>query len=205
MAIETNIWIYWFFCAIATSLIISNRKFAYELLSPDSDSPQKDTDYKIALSLGWITTLIAASGYILLTRKYETGAYEIPDLLFFSFSNGMLEQFMFVFWLLLGCYLGKLYAPNNPKLIFTFGYISYAIFSGLIHAFFWTSVLPAHHPVSGIMAVALGLMSFVWMWLFWRYRAIVAIVSMHIVIDFLMIGHLHFTWFEPLQSLLQSS
>lgn len=204
MAIETNIWIYWLLCAIATLLLINNRKFAYTLLSPNLNSPQKDQNYTIALILGWITTLIAATGYILFTRKYETGAYEIPDLLLFSFSNGALEQFMFIFWLLLGCYLGKLYAPNSPKLIFTFGYISYAIFSGLIHAFFWTTVLPRHEPVTVIMAVALSIMSLVWMWLFWRYQAVVAIVAMHIVIDFFMIGHLHFTWFESLQLLIQS-
>ena len=201
MIIETNIWIYWLFCAIAMVLVISNRKFADKLLSPDSNSPQKDKYYRIALILGWITTLIAATGYILFTQKYVTGAYEIPDLLVFSFSNGVLEQFMFIFWLLLGCYLGTLYTPNRPKLIFTFGYISYAIFSGLIHAFFWTTVLPPHEPVSSIMALALSIMSLVWMWLFWRYRAITAIIAMHIVIDFIMIGHLHFDWFQSWQSL----
>lgn len=199
MAIETNIWIYWLFCAIAMLLVLVNRKFAVPLLSPNFNSLQKDKNYTIALTLGWITTLLAATGYLLLTRKYETGSYEIPDLLLFAFSNGILEQFMFIFWLLLGCYVGKRYAPNSPKLIFTFGYISYAIFSGLIHAFFWTTVLPRHEPVSAIMAVALSIMSLVWMWLFWRYRAITAIIAMHIVIDFLMIGHLHFNWFESLQ------
>lgn len=199
MAIEINIWIYWGCCAIATLWLISNQKFADTLLSPALNSPQKEQNKTIFLILGWITTLLAATGYILFTHKYETGVYKIPDLLVFAFSNGVLEQFMFIFWLLLGCYLGKLYAPNSPKLIFTFGYISYAIFSGLIHAFFWTTVLPPHEPVSAIMAVALSIMSLVWMWLFWRYQAVMAIVAMHIVIDFLMIGHLHFSWFESWQ------
>jgi hypothetical protein len=199
MAIETSIWTYWLFCATAMFLIVANRQFAYPLLSPDLDSPQKDKNYIIALVLGWIATLLAATAYILFTRKYETGAYQIPDLLLFAFSNGILEQFMFIFWLLVGCYLGKRYAPNSPKLIFTFGYISYAIFSGLIHAFFWTTVLPSHEPVSAVMAVTLGIMSLIWMWLFWRYQAIVAIVAMHIVIDLLMIGHLNFHWFESIQ------
>ena len=49
------------------------------------------------------------------------------------------------------------------------------------------------------MAVALAAMSLVWMWLAWRYRAIVAIIAMHMAIDFLTAGHLHFTWFEPFQ------
>jgi hypothetical protein len=180
-------------------LRLVTRTLYFRLLSPNFNSLQKDKNYTIALTLGWITTLLAATVYILFTRKYETGAYEIPDLLMFAFSNGVLEQFMFIFWLLLGCYIGKRYAPNSPKLIFTFGYISYAIFSGLIHAFFWTTVLPRHEPVSAIMAVALSIMSLVWMWLFWRYRAVIAIIAMHIVIDFLMIGHLHFNWFESFQ------
>ena len=86
MAIETNIWIYWLFCAIAMLLILTNRKLTVPLLSPNFNSPQKDKNYTIALTLGWITTLLAASGYILLTRKYETGAYEIPDLLCYFFG-----------------------------------------------------------------------------------------------------------------------
>ena len=199
MAIETNIWIYWGFCAIAMLLLIANRKFAYPLLSPVLDSPQKNNNYTVALILGWIATFVAATGYILFTRKYETGDYEVLDIFLFSFFNGTLEQFMFIFWLLIGCYVGKLYAQDSPKLIFTFGYISYAIFSGLVHAFFWTTVLPRHEPVTAIMAVALATMSSVWMWLFWRYRALAAIIAMHIVIDFLMIGHLHFPWFESWQ------
>ena len=133
MAIETNIWIYWLFCAIATIAIVKNREFVEPLLSPSLNSPQKAQNYKISLIVGWIITLMATIAYILFTRKYETGAYEIPDLLVFSVCNGVLEQFMFIFWLLLGCYVGKLYAPNIPKLIFTFGYISHAIFSGIIH------------------------------------------------------------------------
>jgi hypothetical protein len=203
MAIETSIWIYWLFCAIAMLLVIGKREFAYPFLSPDLSSPQKDKHYAIALILGWISTFIAATAYVLFTRKYETGNYKIPDLLVFSFSNGILEQFMFVFWLLLGCYLGKLYAPNSPKLIFTFGYISYAIFSGLIHAFFWVTVLPHHEPVS-LMPVALAVMSLFWMWLFWRYQALLPIIAMHAVIDLFTIGHLNFTWFESLQSSIQS-
>lgn len=59
-------------------------------------------------------------------------------------------------------------------------------------------VLPPHQPVS-LMALALATMSLVWMWLAWRYRAIVAIITMHMAIDFLTTGHLHFTWFEPFQ------
>ena len=205
MAIEINVWIYWLCCAIAMLLIVTQKqKFTIPLLSPQASSSTNGQGYSIALSMGWITTILAAMGYILFTRKHETGDYEIPDLLVFSFSNGILEQFMFMFWLLIGCYLGKLYAPKSPKIIFTFGFIVYAIFSGLIHAFFWTTVLPAHEPVSVFMALVLTMMSWAWMWLFWRYQAVFAIISMHIFIDFFMIGHLHFTWFEPLQAFIQT-
>jgi hypothetical protein len=50
-----------------------------------------------------------------------------------------------------------------------------------------------------VMPVLLLIMSLVWMWLFWRYRTVVAIMAMHMVIDFLTIGHLNFPWFEPHQ------
>jgi hypothetical protein len=49
------------------------------------------------------------------------------------------------------------------------------------------------------MAFILPFMSLFWMWLFWRYQAIVAIIAMHVAIDFLTVGHLHFPWFESIQ------
>jgi chlorophyllide a hydrolase len=199
VAIETIIWIYWLFCLIATILVIANREFAYNLLSPNSELSHKEKGYQLSVILGWVITLLVATGYVLLTRKNETGSYQIWDLLVFSFSNGVLEQFMFIFWFLLGCYIGNLYAKNNPKLIFISGYMSYAVFSGLVHAFFWVKVLPDHEPVTVLMALLLAAMSLIWMWLVWRYRAVLAIIAMHIVIDFIMVGHLHFPWFESFQ------
>ncbi|MDM9383805.1 hypothetical protein QUB80_24275 [Chlorogloeopsis sp. ULAP01] len=199
MAIETSIWIYWLLCLLATILIVANRNFVDKLLSPYSKSFYLDKGYTTFLILGWITTFMASSVYILFTRKYEIGTYEISDLLLFSVMNGVLEQFMFIFWFLLGCYLGHIIVSKNHKLIFLFGYISYFIFSGLIHALFWTKVLPLHQPATVVMISALTTMSLIWMWLAWRYRAVVAIIAMHILIDFLMIGHLHFTWFDSLQ------
>ncbi len=199
MAIETTIWIYWAFCAIATLIVVANRKFAYQLLSPNLESSHKERSYIISLMIGWGATFLAATFYILLTRKYETGSYGLSELLFFSVSNGTLEQFMFIFWFLLGCFVGKFYAANNPKLIFISGYIVYAIFSGLIHAFFWIKVLPYHEPAILVMPLVLSAMSLIWMWLVWRYRAIIMIIAMHIVIDFLTVGHLNFSWFESFQ------
>ena len=202
MAIETNIWIYWFFCAIATFLVISKRSFVYELLSPDSDSSHKKKNYRISLFLGWMLTFLASAIYILFTVKKETGLYELPDLISFSLLNGVLEQFMFIFWFLIGCYLAQQKFPQHSIAIFILGYIGYFIYSGLIHPLFWFQVLPAHEPFTP-MVLILPFMSIFWMWLFWRYRAVIAIVAMHIMIDFLTIGHLHFTWFEPLQSLIR--
>jgi chlorophyllide a hydrolase len=201
VGIETTIWIYWLFCLMAAIVVIANRNFAYQLLSPDSDSFHREKGYTIYLILGWVTTLLASTGYILFTHKYEAGYYQVSDLILFSLFNGFLEQFMFVFWFLLGCYIAKMAAIKNPKLIFTLGYISYAIFSGLIHAFFWFKVLPYHEPAILIMPLLLATMSLLWMWLLWKYRALLAIIFMHIVIDFLTVGHLHFTWFESLQRL----
>jgi chlorophyllide a hydrolase len=153
-------------------------------------------DYYVFLFLGWLTTACAAIAYILFTHKLTGGSYQVSGLIIFSICNGVLEQFMFIFWFVLGCHLGSLYAPRNFKLIFITGYISYFIFSGAIHAFFWLKVLPAHEVVTSIVIPLLSIASLIWMWLLWRYRAIVAIVAMHILIDFVAIGHLHFSWFE---------
>ena len=203
MHIELSIWIYWLFCAIATLLVIVNRKFAYELLSPESASSHQDRGYAVSLQLGWAATLLASGVYILFTIKKITGPYQLPDLTLFSLLNGVLEQFMFIFWFLVGCYLAQKRFPKQSVTVFILGYVSYCLYSGIIHPFFWFQVLPDHQPFM-LMALILPFMSAFWMWLLWRYRAVMAIITMHIVIDFLTIGHLHFTWFEPLQAFIQT-
>lgn len=198
MAIKLSIWIYWLFCAIATVLIIAGRGFVHRLLSPHSTPGQEKKSYLFTLLLGWVVTLLAAGAYILLTVKQDTGNYSFADLAVFSVLNGILEQFMFIFWFLVGCYVGHQRFQNAPIRIFTCGYVSNILYSGLIHALFWMQVLPKHDPFNGIVLI-LALMSAIWMWLLWRYRALISIIAMHIVVDFLTIGHLHFSWFEPFQ------
>ena len=198
MAIETNIWIYWLFCAIATLIVISNRKFAYTLLSPTFNSPQKEQHKTIFLILGWSCTFIASAIYILFTVKKTAGVYELSDLVSFALLNGILEQFMFIFWFLIGCYLAHKIVPAHSIVIFSLGYLGYFLYSGAIHPLFWFQVLPEHEPFLPMVFI-LPFMSLFWMWLFWRYQAIFSIVVMHIVIDFLTIGHLHFPWFESWQ------
>ena len=202
MAIETSIWIYWGFCALTMLAIVLNKPLVYSLLSTKTNSFYKNNNYKILLIAGWIATFLASISYILLTSKSEAGTYKIIDLLAFSFLNGILEQFMFFFWFLLGCYLAKPWNTKNSTWIFISGYVSYAIFSGFIHAFFWMNSLPEHQPATGIVVPLLAIMSCIWMWLFWQYRVVLPIIMMHIFVDFLMIGHLHFPWFESIRSLL---
>ncbi|MGB8699707.1 MAG: hypothetical protein WCD18_09855 [Thermosynechococcaceae cyanobacterium] len=199
MVIEKAIWIYWCFCFLAAFLVISKRQFVYELLSPASGASEHGKGYTVSLILGWITTLLAGMGYVLLTHKSETGSYQVLDLVTFALLNGTLEQFIFLVWFLFGCYLGRFVSNHPPGLIFWGGYLSYVCFSGCIHASFWTRILPSHEPATGVMVLLLTAMSLVWMWLVWRYRALNEIVAMHIVIDFLMIGHLNFPWFEAFQ------
>jgi chlorophyllide a hydrolase len=197
--IEPPIWIYWGFCLLALLVIVVKRRFIYhELLNLDSNSSPSEMNYTLFLSLGWFTTLLAGVSYILLTHKLETGPYVVSDMLVFVLLNGALEQFMFVFWFLVGCYIGKIIMPGRPILIFISGYISYALFSGLIHGLFWIAVLPSHQP-SMVVPFVLAITSLIWMWLYWRYRALAAGIAMHIIIDLLTIGHLHFSWFERFQ------
>jgi hypothetical protein len=193
--IEASIWIYWLFCSVATVLVVANRKVWYSLLSPALDSSDAKRGYFITLILSWVATLLTSAIYVVFTVKEVAGSYQLSDLFLFSVLNGVLEQFMFVFWFLLGCFLGLKQSPNQPIRVFIYGYISYVLYSGLIHPLFWFQVLP-EHQLFAPMAAILPFMSLFWMWLLWRYRAIVSIVLMHIVIDFLMIGHLNFAWFE---------
>ncbi|MFQ3613728.1 MAG: hypothetical protein SNJ68_08445 [Cyanobacteriota bacterium] len=91
-----------------------------------------------------------------------------------------------------------LWFSERPLGEFLSGYLSYVLYSGLIHPFFWFAVLPEHQPFLPMVAI-LPLMSFFWMWLYWRYRDLLSIIAMHIVIDWITVGHLHFPWFEPFQ------
>jgi hypothetical protein len=199
--IETPVWLYWLVCGVATAVLVLKWQQIPNLLSPDLKSPQPQKGYGPAIVLGWITTLAAAVVYVVFTQKQASGSYHIPDLLVFSLLNGILEQLMFVFWFLAGCWLANRLNIQSGWKLFGVGYLSYSIYSGLIHGLFWVSVLPLHQILGniGIRLGLLSLMSLLWMWLFWRYRALVAIIAMHSVIDFLSIGHLHFPWFEPYQ------
>lgn len=199
MAIETNIWLYWLTCALAMLIIVFNKPLVYSLLNSKTNFEEKNSNYNILLIAGWIATFIASISYVLFTSKNEVGVYQIPDLLAFSVLNGILEQFMFFFWFLLGCYFAKLWVAKNSIWIFISGYVTYAVFSGFIHALFWMNALPEHQPATGIVVPLLSIMSYIWMWLFWKYKAIVPIILMHILVDIITISHLHYPWFESLQ------
>ncbi len=196
MAIELSLWIYWAFCAVAAVLLWANRPFALSLLSPESGSSRQG--YALALGGGWGATLGTAAIYVLFTVKTLEGPYRIQDLAVFSLLNGVLEQLMFVLWFLLGCFLARQWFPDRSLWGFVSGYLSYVIYSGLIHPFFWFAVLPEHEPFLP-MVMILPLMSFFWMWLYWRYQDLSGIIGMHVVIDLITVGHLHFSWFESIQ------
>lgn len=192
MNIEVSIWIYWVFCTIAMFLIIQNKAILVpSLLSPYANNSATKRNYQYTIGLGWFTTLISAIGYILFSYKTEIGSYHVLDRLIFSVFNGILEQFMFLFWMLVGCYLAKQWFAHRPRLVFISGYLSFAVFSGFIHALFWKSVLPHHEPNTFIIITMLSIMSLVWMWLFWRYKSIIPIMTMHVCLDWIMISHLH--------------
>ena len=195
MAIEINIWIYWLFCTLAMLSVILNKNFVYSLLRSNSSYPQKDGNYINLLIGGWITTFLASISYVIFTSKNAAGTYQISDLLAFSVLNGILEQFMFVFWFLIGCYLARLRTSKNSSYVFIWGYVCFFIFAGFIHAFFWIKVLPKHKPATAIIIPLLSIMSYFWMRIYWQFKKIMPTIFMHIFVDFITIGHLHFSWF----------
>ena len=199
MAIEINIWLYWLTCSLAMLVIISNQPLVHSLLNPRVNYNRKNSNYKMLLTAGWIATFLASISYVLFTSKNDVGVYQIPDLLAFSLLNGILEQFMFFFWFLLGCYLIKPLVAKNSVWIFVSGYFVFAIFSGFIHALFWLNQLPEHQPATEIVIPLLSIMSGIWMWLFWKYKAVLPVIAMHIFVDIITISHLHYSWFESLQ------
>ncbi|NJK61484.1 MAG: hypothetical protein HC921_01260 [Synechococcaceae cyanobacterium SM2_3_1] len=196
MAIEASVWLYWLACSGAGVLLRVNWRKIPNLLSSQLSSAKGQEGYTLALTLGWGATLVAAITYILFTQKESAGDYQLHDLVIFSLLNGSLEQLMFISWFLLGCWLGNQWGNQSPSRIFGLGFLSYALYSAAIHALFWVNVLPQHQPAP-VMPIMFMLMSVTWMWLFWRYRAIFVIMSMHIVIDFLTVGHLHFSCQVP--------
>jgi hypothetical protein len=118
LAIEAAIWIYWGFCLIAATLIMANWQLVQTLLSLDPNISEKNTGFTLSLSLGWIATLLASTVYVLFTVKTEMGSYNLSDLITFSLINGVFEQSMFIFWFLVGCYVGQKLFPKHPIRIF---------------------------------------------------------------------------------------
>lgn len=198
MAIEASVWLYWLACSGIGALLLVNWHKIPNLLSSEWNSDKGREGSALALAWGWGATLVAAIAYILLTQKQSAGYYHLQDLLIFSFLNGSLEQLMFISWFLLGCWLGNQWGNQSPSRIFGLGFLSYALYSAAIHALFWVNVSPDHQPAP-VIPIFFILMSLGWMWLFWRYRAILTIIAMHMVIDFLTVGHLHFSWFQSPQ------
>jgi chlorophyllide a hydrolase len=196
MNIEWSIWIYWGLCLVATLTVAAHRRVANGLLWPPSSSATVRRGYRRSLALAWALTVLTAGAYVLLTHKLQTGPYTMADLIAFALLNGVLEQLMFIFWFLAGCWLAKSWRAKRPRAQFFVGYLTFAVYSGLIHAWFWIKVLPPHVPAGAVVVPALSLMSLSWMWLLWRYRAIIAIVAMHVALDFVMVGYLHSHWFE---------
>ena len=76
--------------------------------------------------------MLAAIGYVVLTRKDAAGFYQVQDLTVFALLNGSLEQLMFVFWFLLGCLVGKLLRVESAWKIFGLGFLSYSIYPTFI-------------------------------------------------------------------------
>jgi hypothetical protein len=176
-------------------VIVFKRQSLSALLSPVSASA--NITYWTWFGLAWTATLLAAGGYMLSARKVEVGNYGVADILLFSVLNGVLEQFMFVFWFLLGCWVTRL-ATRNSAIIFTAGLFAVLIYSAVIHQLFWVKVLPAHAPTGTLWLSILSVMSLLWMWVFWRYRRLIAIIAMHIVLDFLMISYLNSHWLNAI-------
>ncbi len=189
-SIELPFWIYWICCGLITGILVFNRQFWLGLLEPHSRE-SAGQGYGWALFLGWITTFATGIAYVLLTQKRVNGPYQLPDLILFSVLNGVLEQGMFIFWFLLGVLMADRLRIRGSSLRFSFGFVSYSLYSGAIHALFWYRFLPDHIPAGPIMIILLLGMSWAWMGLLWRYRAILSMVLMHIVVDLITVGYLH--------------
>ncbi len=195
--IELPFWIYWICCGLVSGVLVLNWPRWVQLLEPPSVD-RSGPGYVALLIFGWLSTLGTGICYVLFTQKLVNGPYQVPDLVTFSCVNGILEQGMFIFWFILGLLLAERLRITRPIWRFTLGFVSYSLYSGLIHSLFWSQFLPDHIPAGGLIVCLLLVMSGIWMGLVWRYQAIVSIVLMHIVVDFITVGHLHFHWFEGL-------
>jgi chlorophyllide a hydrolase len=153
--------------------------------------------YGTWFALAWAATLMAAGGYILSVGKGEVGNYGVGDILLFSVLDGVLEQFMFVFWFLFGCWMTRL-ATRKSAIVFTGGLFAFVIYSALIHQLFWVKVWPAHTRTRTLWLWTLSIMSLLWMWVFWRCRRLVPIIAMHAVLDFLITTYLNSNWLNAI-------
>ncbi len=192
MAIEWPIGQYWLVCAAVAVLLLWRWPVILSLLSPKPSSAQGEE--RALLIIGWTSTSLAALNYVMHTQKLAPGSYSLPDLVVFSLCNGCLDQMMSLAWFSLGSALGLRWGWSDPVQRFGIGFCSYALYTAGIRVAFWVNVLPLHRPDPSV-PIGLMVMSLVWMVIIWRYRAVLPVMAMHGVVDFITIGHLHFDWF----------
>lgn len=195
IAIEAPFWIYWLLCGVICSFLIRHHRFWLGLL-PSGAELRAGQGYQVAVISAWAMTLITGIYYVLTIQKQGQGSYQLIDLILFSGLNGSVEQGMFIFWFLLGVYGADQIRMTRSALRFTAGFISYSIYSGAIHAGFWSRFLPEHTCAGPILITCFLMMSLTWMVLLWRYTAILSLILMHGVIDFITVGHLQFDGFN---------
>ena len=114
----------------------------------------------------------------------------------FSLGNGIAETL----WSYAAFSLGRGLAARlatGPGRQFAAGLLSFMRFSGLIHALFWMTVLPAHIAVASawrpfLMPVLLAITLSWALWFFW-YRDLHTVMVLHALVDLTMILNLKFS------------
>jgi hypothetical protein len=184
------IYAYW-----ALAVIIGFVFFKDDILSFNREF---DTRRKILFACSII--IIAVNAWVYSHSTTDGGRpLNIPTLIVFSIGNGVAETFMFYACFKFGMLIaGK--ATENPWVLFIAGFFCFMIYSGIIHAFFWLSILPEHvvqtSPYKPFFMPVQLLIATSWALSFFWYRDIRTVIFLHALVDLTMASCVKFSMFN---------
>lgn len=146
----------------------------------------------ISSLLALAATVVTAVAYSKVTMT-EGRSLHLPTLFGFSIVNGICETILFMASFKLGVAIAD---PFTAQLLWLFlaGTLSFFIYSGVIHVFFWLNVLPPHlnkgpavQTPRRIWILGLVSMSMLWVWPYFAYQDFWSVVVLHTLFDMGMV------------------
>ncbi|MEL7331388.1 MAG: hypothetical protein AAFN12_04030 [Cyanobacteria bacterium J06560_2] len=142
----------------------------------------------VSVAVALAVTVVTTVAYSKVTT-YGGRSLHLPTLFGFSLFNGILETVLFLASFKIGTTLAVPFTAE-PLWLFLAGTLSFFVYSGIIHVFFWLKILPPHLNKSlavqnarRVWIVGLVAVSVLWGWLYFAYQDFWSVAALHALFD----------------------